>query len=103
MIPVRHLLVTAALVLARAGRRRTVVGIRRAHFQDMLIVVSVVGGVQATVVQVIDMAVMTDAGVATVFAVDVLVIVVGFVCHGTLLLQDRVAQSIGPSSVLTIV
>jgi hypothetical protein len=84
MIAVRHLLVSATLVIALARRRRTVIRVCRVHRQDVLIVMAVVRRVQTAIVQVIDVAVMANARVSAVLAVDVLVIVVDFVAHATL-------------------
>jgi hypothetical protein len=90
VIAVRHLLVSAALVLAAARRRGTMVRVGRAHGQSVLIVVAVVRRVQTAIVQVIDVVIVLDACVAAVLAVDVLVIVMDLVAHRTVLHRDRV-------------
>jgi hypothetical protein len=95
MVAVRHFFVAATLVLAVTRRRGTMVRVRRVHGQSVFVIMVIVRGVQTAIVQVIDVAVMLDARVAAVLAVDVLMISVDFVAHRTVLLQDRVADLIG--------
>jgi hypothetical protein len=84
MIAVRHFFVSATLVFASARRRRTMVRVCRAYRQDVFVVMPVVRRVQTAIMQVIDVAVMANARVSAVLAVDVLVMVVDFVAHATL-------------------
>jgi hypothetical protein len=83
MVAMRHLLVTAPLVLALARRRHTEVRIGAAHGDNVFVVVPLMRGVQAAIVQVIDVAIVPKARVAAVFAVNVFVIVVDFVAHSS--------------------
>jgi hypothetical protein len=87
MIAVRHFLMAATLMFAMTRRRRTMVRVGRVHRQNMLVIMAVVRGVQTAIVQEIDVAVVLDADVSAVLAVYVLVIVVDFVTHRTVLLQ----------------
>jgi hypothetical protein len=102
MIAVRHLFVSATLVLALARRRRTVVRVCRAYRQNVLIIMAFVCRVQTAIVQKIDVAVMPNARMPAVLAVDVLVMVVDFVAHATLSSRERVANCIGSPPFLTI-
>jgi hypothetical protein len=86
VVAVRHLLVAAVLVLALTRGRGAGVRVGRADGQYVLVVVALVFGVQTAVVQVIDVAVVLDACVAAVLAVDVLVVVMDVVAHRTILL-----------------
>jgi hypothetical protein len=52
-------------------------------------------GVQTAIVQIIDVAVVLDARVAAVFAVNVLVIAVDVMAHRSVLLGKRAGDSIG--------
>jgi hypothetical protein len=81
MIAMRHFLVTATLMSAWARDRGAVIGVGRIYRQDVLLVMTFVGIVQAAIVQIIDVAVMPDAGVSTVFTVDMLMVLVNFVSH----------------------
>jgi len=87
MIAVRHLLVAAPLMLAVARRRGTMIRIRRAHGQGMFIIMAVVRRVQTAIVQIIDVAIVLNARVAAMFAVNMLVLVVDLVTHRTILLR----------------
>jgi hypothetical protein len=89
VVAVRHPLVAAAVVLAVAGDRGAPGRVGGAHFQDVLVVMAVVRRVQVAVVEVIDVPVMADAGVAAVLAVDVAVRVVGLVAHHLLLTSGQ--------------
>jgi hypothetical protein len=60
----------------------TIVGIGRTDFQNMLVVVPFVWMVQVPIVQIIDMAVMLDCGVAAVGAVLMIVMFVNVVSVG---------------------
>src|SRR5579875_2099629 len=102
MVAVRHLLVAATLVFALAGGRSTVIRVRRVHRQDVLIVMILVRIVQTAIVQIVNVAIMLDACVSAVLAVDMLVVFVDFVSHRPLLLQDRVAECIGSLLMQTI-
>lgn len=95
MIAVRHLFVPATLVLALARRRGAMIGVGRVHRQNMFVVMTLMRRVQTAIVQIIDVAIVADARVSALFAVDVLVFVVDFVAHETILLGDRVAECIG--------
>jgi hypothetical protein len=101
VVAVRHLLVTAALVLAGASGRGAVGGVGRAHGQSVLAEMAVVRVVQMAVVQVIDVAIVLDARVPAVLAVNVLVIVVDMVAHRSLLLGKRVGDFIGSPYILS--
>jgi hypothetical protein len=101
VVAVRHLLMAATFMLAVAGSRGAVVGVRRAHRQGVLAVVAVVRVVQMAVVQVIDVAVVLEARVPAVFTVGVLVVVVDMVAHRSLLLEIRVGDFIGSPYILS--
>jgi hypothetical protein len=87
VVAVRHLLVTAALVLAPTRHRGTVGGVGRTDGQDVLVIMAVVRRMQMAVVQIIDVAVVLDAGVAAVFVVNVAMIVMDVVAHGSFSLE----------------
>jgi hypothetical protein len=83
MIAVRYLFVAASFVLAVTSRWHTHIRIGAAHRQNVFVVVALVRGVQAAVVQVIDVPFVANARVAAVFAVNVFVVVVDFVAHAS--------------------
>ena len=84
VIAVRHGFVaaTVAVQVARfvavAVVRHTTIGILSGHFEAMLVVMPLVRMVQVTIVNVVNVAVMLDGGVAAIGAV----IVVGMVVLG---------------------
>lgn len=53
---------------------RALIGVRVGHGKNMLVDVIAMGMVQVTVVQVVDMVVVHDGRMATIFAVDVIVV-----------------------------
>jgi hypothetical protein len=87
VVAVRHLLMAAILVLALAIGWRAGVRVGRTDRQDVLAVMAIVLGVQMAVVQEIDVAIVVDARMPAVFAVDMLVIVMDVVAHRTVLLE----------------
>jgi hypothetical protein len=74
VVAVRHLLVAALLVLAGAGDGGAGGGVGGVDLDLALVVVFAVLVVQVAVVDVIDVAVVLDAGVSTVFAVGTIML-----------------------------
>lgn len=93
VIAVRHgFMATAVAVqmtrfVARALVRRAAFGILPRHFEAMLVVMAFVRVMQMPVVQVIDMAVVLDRGVAAIRAVRVVGVIVLNVLAGHNALQ----------------
>lgn len=71
VIAVRHALVPASVVPALAGDGGAGVRVGRVDGDHVLVVVAIVFGVQVPVVQVVDVSVVQDTGVAAVCAVHV--------------------------------
>jgi nitrate reductase alpha subunit len=92
MVAMRHGLVSAsrsvhmAFVVTGTGvARRAMRGIRRAHFDHMLVHVTIVHMMQMTVVQVVDVIAMANGGVAAAGPVNVRVVCMlgaGALAHG---------------------
>jgi hypothetical protein len=88
VIAVRHLLVTALVMIAGAGDRGTRGRIGRVHLDLALVVMLAVFVVQVPVVQKIDVAVVLNPGMPAMFAVDVLVTGVFLTTHFRLLCES---------------
>lgn len=71
----------AALVSARASNRCTSGGILRGHFEHMFIIMPLVGGMQMSIVQVIDMVVMDQRQVPTLRSMSMRVLIVDGMTH----------------------
>ena len=87
VVAVRHLFVSAIVVLAFALHRRANRRIRRTHRDDVFVVVAGMGMMQVAVVEVIDVAIVFDFRMPTMVAVDVRVIVVCLTGHVVALLH----------------
>ena len=81
VVAVRHLFVPAIVVLAFAIDRGTGRRVRRAHRDDVLIIMSRVRVMQVAVVQEIDVPLVFHFRVATMIVVDVLMVVVSLTGH----------------------
>jgi hypothetical protein len=86
VVAMRHLLVAAFLVLALARDGCTGHWVGVADGNDVFVIVAFVGVMEMAIVQVIDMTIVLDAGVATMFTVDMLVGVMTFAAHDRSLL-----------------
>jgi hypothetical protein len=82
MVAVGHKRVAATLMAALAGNRNTGCRIRLAHTDDMLVIMPIVGVMQMPIVQIIDVAVVENAHVAAMLAVDMRVFCVDVMGHG---------------------
>lgn len=88
VVAVRHGFVAAAFAVNVAGAIVgwvAAVGIGFVHFQSVFVIVAVVFVVQMAIVQVVNVVVVFDGGVAAALAVNVVVMLVGFAAHGFLL------------------
>jgi hypothetical protein len=81
MIAVRHERMSAAIVSAETRNRRATVRIGGADFDDMLVVVIAVFGVQVTIVQVVNVIAMHNAQMSAMLGMLVRVVGVYFVIH----------------------
>jgi hypothetical protein len=89
MVAVRHRLMAAVVVLAAAGNGGAPGGVGRIHCQGVLVIVSIVRAVQMAVMQVVYVAVVANACMATVVAVNVAMLFVNVVAHAQYLLQGN--------------
>jgi hypothetical protein len=85
MVTVRHQRMTAALMAALAGDRGAAIGVGRAHGDDMLVVVALMGVVQVTIVKIVHVALVQNAYMAAVLAMNMRVVGVDEMSHTMLL------------------
>jgi len=85
MVAVRYQRVATALVAALAGDRGADVGVGRAHGNDMLVIVALVGEVQVAIVEIVHVALVQNAYMAAVLAMHMRVVSVDEVSHAMLL------------------
>jgi hypothetical protein len=88
MIAVGYEFVTALFVAAEAFDGRALAGIGCADGQRMLIIVAFMGAVQVSIVQIVHMAVVLDASMAAVLAVNMRMVGVYGVGHFRYLLRE---------------
>jgi hypothetical protein len=85
MIAMRHHLVSTSLMSALARNRYTLVGIGGTYFKHMLIIVSIVWMVQMPIVQIVNMIVVLDTGMPTVFAMHMQMVGMDDTTHNSFL------------------
>ena len=81
MISVGNERVPTALVSARAGDGRTRCRILRVDLKHMLIVVPLVGRVEMTIMQIVNVTLMQDRHVSTLSAVEMGMLIVSGMAH----------------------
>jgi len=89
MIAVRDCFVAAVVVTTSALNRRTVGRVRVVYHDHMLVVMIAVLGMKMTTMHIIDMAVVLDTHMSTVFVVNVAMTGMCCVCHSASLLNMR--------------
>lgn len=85
VVAVRHSFVAAARAMLVVGGmglavvvRSACVGILRAHFDRMLVIVALVGVMEVAVVQIVDVTVVFDSGVPAAGAVDMFMVLMDY-------------------------
>lgn len=85
VVAVRHSFVAAARAMLVVGGmgltvvvRSACVGILRAHFDRMLVIVALMGVMEVAVVQIVDVTVVFDSGVSAAGAVDMFMVLMDY-------------------------
>ncbi len=88
MIAMGHRLVSTSLMSALARNRNTLVGIGGSYFKHMLVIVSLVWMVQMPIVQIVDMIIVLDTRMPTMFAMHMWMVGMDGTTHNSFLSQQ---------------